>query len=77
MITLDEARAAKAILRTRIGRPSWLRGVGIGHDGAGNHVVKVNVATVTEEVRAQLPTNVGHVPVVVEAVGDIVSRGRP
>jgi len=77
MITLDEARAAKAILRTRIGHPSWLRGVGIGQDAAGSHVVKVNVAAVTEEVRTGLPTIVGHVPVVVEAVGDIVSRERP
>lgn len=73
MATLDETRAARGVLKDRLGRPSWLRGVGVGQD-SGRYVILVNVAKLTAEVRAAVPDSVQGVPVVVRTVGDITTR---
>ena len=73
MATLLEARAAKMVLRQRLGRPSWLRGVGIGL-GKQGHFIKVDVARVTSEVRKDLPDQVQGVRVVVEVLGPVKAQ---
>ena len=70
MATLEEATAAKATLRSNLGRPEWLRGVGIGKDDTG-YCIKVNVASITADVEASIPREIDGVPVHVEVVGDI------
>lgn len=72
--SMDSARSAKEALKASLGHPEWLRGVGIGGSPEDGYHVKVNVASLTDEVRAQIPSRVNDIPVVVEAVGNI--RGR-
>jgi len=71
--SVAEAQQAKAVLKERIGRPSWLRGIGIGGE-PGDYCVKVNVSALTDEVRAVVPSAVGGVRVVIDAVGTIRAR---
>lgn len=71
--TFEDAARAKSELRLRLGRPRWLRGVGIGRDAEG-HFVKVNVAEMTLEVMALLPHDVSGVRIRVEVVGDVVAQ---
>jgi hypothetical protein len=73
MVTFEQAATAKAALRSKLGRPDWLRGVGIGLDENG-HFIKVNVAQITADVRERVPREVGGVPVQLEEVGEIVAH---
>ena len=75
MISMEQASAAKAALRERIGRPEWLRGIGIGAGENGSLVIQVNVSEVTAEVQSQVPSEVNGVPVRIEAVGEIDRHG--
>ena len=68
MVTLDQAKRATERLRERLGRPPWLRGVGISKDAHG-YFVKVNVAEAAGEV--QVPEKVLDVRVKVHEVGEI------
>jgi len=72
--TFEQAARAKETLRSKIGRPDWLRGIGIGQDEQG-YFVKVNVKAVTPEIREQIPEHLGGVSIHLEAVGDITAAG--
>jgi hypothetical protein len=74
MISLEHARNAKTVLRQRLGRPPWLRGVGIAVDAEGSHYVKLLVAKVTDEVRAAVPATIAGVPVVTEEGGEFYAQ---
>lgn len=80
MATLDEVRSAKIALRFKLNsdpdprkNPTWLRGIGIG-GSLVSPVVCVLVHSMTDEVRAAIPSKMGNVDVIVEAVGDIVAQ---
>ena len=64
----DEVNTAKTMLRSKIGRPVWLRGVGIGCDKSG-FFIRVNVDEITNDVN--VPREINGVRVLVEAVGNI------
>lgn len=68
---MERASAAKATLKAQLGRPEWLRGIGIAADPEGSLYVKVNVAVLTAEAQAAVPESIDGVPVRLEAVGDI------
>jgi hypothetical protein len=70
MIGIEQARKAKDALRGRLNRPPWLRGVGVGIDQAGSHLVRVMVAEMNDDVRRALPTEIDGVPVEVDVTGD-------
>jgi hypothetical protein len=72
MVDMEQARRAKETLRARLSRPAWLRGVGIGIDASGSHLVRVMVAEMTDEVRRALPPQVDGVPVEVDVTGDFL-----
>lgn len=74
MTTFEEALDAKAILRKRLGRPPWLRGIGVAKNESGSHVLKVNVSEKTPEVSATIPRAVGEVQIVIDEIGDISSQ---
>lgn len=72
-ISKEAASQAKNALKNVLGQPNWLRGIGIG--GAHNrYCIKVNVASLTDEVQNAIPESVSGVPVVVEVVGDILAQ---
>ncbi len=73
LTTFQQALKAKNALRSQLGRPTWLRGVGVGFDDNGC-LVKVNVDEITPEVLDQLPHEVSGVRVEVEAVGEVVAQ---
>ena len=73
MISIEQARKAKETLRAQLRRPTWLRGVGIGQDSHGSHLVRVMVAEMNEEVRT-LPKAVMGVPVEVDVTGDFETQ---
>jgi hypothetical protein len=70
MIGIEQARKAKDALRVRLSRPPWLRGVGIGIDPSGSHLVRVMVAEMNDDVRRALPKEIEGVPVEVDVTGD-------
>jgi hypothetical protein len=70
MVGIEQARKAKDALRVRLSRPPWLRGVGIGIDPAGSHIVRVMVAEMNDDVRKVLPNEIDGVPVEVDVTGD-------
>jgi hypothetical protein len=75
MSTLEQALAAKSILKGQLSKPKWLRGIGISRDDSmtpGDYVVKVNVFEMTDEISASIPFEINGVMVLTEEVGDIV-----
>lgn len=70
----ERAQQAKDILKARLQRPEWGRGVGITKDANGNYAVAVQVRELTEEVRQAVPDSVHGVSVIVTAVGDIYAQ---
>jgi len=70
MIDIDQAQKAKNALRMRLSRPPWLRGVGIGIDSNGSHLVHVMVSEMNDCVRKSLPSEIDGVPVEVNVTGD-------
>jgi hypothetical protein len=72
--TFQQALQAKNALRSKLGRPAWLRGVGVGFDDDHGCFVKVNVGEITPDVLDVLPDEVLGVKVLVEAVGEIVAQ---
>lgn len=75
MKTHEQALRAKETLRSAIGRPEWLRGIGVSFAPEGGYCVKVNVQALTDEVRRLVPEEVDGVQVRFEAVGDIKALG--
>ena len=71
MVTVEQAKTAKGLLRERLGRPAWLRGIGIGLLPEGSFFVQVNVEQATPDVLQAIPDKVQGVQVRVEAVGKI------
>lgn len=69
---MTDVRNAKALVKAKLGSPSWLRGIGIAKNEAGRDVVRVNVSHLDDEVLAAVPPQLGGVQVDVVAVGDIV-----
>jgi len=75
MISMDQARLAKATVKDRIGPVAWLAGIGIGKSDTGFYV-QVNVTSASEEVRRAVPKQVDGVEVRVEEVGHVVRLGH-
>jgi len=78
MVTYERASTARDALCSSLfegSPPVWSRGFGVGRDQDGSYFVKVNVGSLTDEVRASLPETVDGVPVVIEEVGDVVAQG--
>ena len=69
MATLDEARRAKECVKTLLGKPAWLRGIGIGSDSGGAFVVQVSVSELSDEVKRLVPSECEGVPVRVDTAG--------
>lgn len=78
MSTLEAALEAKTRLRERLGRPPWLRGIGVAEEPGKGFVVQVNVDAVSADVRAAVPERLRGVPVRTEQVGRVraVVRAR-
>lgn len=70
-ISLEQAYQAKQELKDRLARPIWLKGVGIGRDEAGGHVIEVRVEADTPTIRQAIPASVNGVPIRVTAVGEV------
>ena len=64
-MTEDEVRAAKIAYLHQLGRPAWLRGVGVGQDADG-YYIKVNTG---EPVK--LASTFNGVRIVMDVVGDL------
>jgi hypothetical protein len=73
MVSLEQARQAKAAILQRLGGKSWVAGVGIAK-GTSGFCVQVNVTSLSDEVRGAVPKEQNGVPVRVEQVGRIVAR---
>jgi len=73
---MDRVSAAKATLKSQLGRPEWLRGIGIAAEPDGKLYLKVNVAALTPDVRAAVPETLDDVSVRIEVVGDIKAMPR-
>ncbi|MBA2514757.1 MAG: hypothetical protein H0V26_10600 [Solirubrobacterales bacterium] len=67
--SLEEARAAKAVLAERLRGHPAVNGVGIAAEGEG-HLVRINVSEPVED----LPVEQDGVPVRTRVVGPIVKR---
>lgn len=72
--TFQRALKAKNALRSKLGRPAWLRGVGVGVDDKHGYFVKVNVGEITADVLDVLPDEVLGVRVQVEVVAQPSER---
>lgn len=70
-ISLEQAHQAKQELKHRLTRPPWLRGIGIGQDETGGHVIEVRVEADTPAIREAIPDNINGVPIRVTAVGGV------
>jgi hypothetical protein len=70
MVSVGDVERAKEVLKSYLGHPSWLRGIGIGGK-SGDYCVQVNVERLTDDVRAAIPSTIDGVPVLVQAVGQI------
>ncbi len=72
----NKARAAKGELQLLIGSKSWLRGIGLSTTTRGKPVLKVNVAALTPQVRAEIPRKVMGVQVRVAEIRGIKALAR-
>ena len=66
----QQAVFVKQLVRTRLGRPDWLRGIGIGCEGQ-DFYVKVNVAEITPNLQTYLQQHLSGLDVRIAVVGDI------
>lgn len=73
-ISLEQAQKAKNALKVTLARPAWLKGIGIGQDDSGNHVIEVRIKSDLPEVREAIPAEVGGVSVKVTAIGETRSH---
>lgn len=64
----ERLRGVQLSLKERLGRPEWLRGIGLSRDS-----VEVRVKEITPEIKALIPDMIAGVPINIEAVGDIVA----
>jgi hypothetical protein len=71
MVELAEGLRAQEALGTRIAREPWLSGIAVVADEHGSHYLRVNVQSMTNEVRAAVPTEIDGVPVSVEVIGTL------
>ena len=71
-ISKQDAERAKISLKNKLGKPIWLRGIGIGGK-PGNYCIKVNIASTTKEA-CHIPGIINGVPVIVEIVGNIIAQ---
>ena len=71
--TLEQARAAKAAAHEAFAKLASVVGVGITRTPAGGYALKVNLQD-DPPPGAQLPDQVGGVPVRVEVVGSVRKR---
>lgn len=71
----SRALAAKNLLRDRLYRfgtaPAWLRGIGVGIEAGGRHVVVVKVAPGMTVTSPGVPLEVAGVPVRIEPASDV------
>jgi hypothetical protein len=67
--SLDQARAAKAVLAEQLSALTAVNGIGVGREAEG-HVVRVNLSEPADGV----PDEVDGVPVRTRVVGPIVAR---
>lgn len=74
-VTFKDAHSAKATLQSRLGRRTWLRGIGVT-GGPGGHHIRVNVDAMTDDARSAIPDFVNGVAVEVAVVGNIRSALR-
>ena len=70
-MNLDDTRAVKVAFMSQLGRPAWLRGVGIGKDAQG-YYIKVNASEALPE--GTVPPTFNNVRVIVDVVGNIVAH---
>lgn len=70
MADLQQARAAKARLRTELARTRGLKGIGLTPDGAG-YALQVNIDHTPD---GEIPASVDGVPVRVRVVGALTVR---
>jgi hypothetical protein len=66
-MTLQTVLEMKSAYARALGRPPWLRGVGVGQDAAG-YFIKVN-----SSVPVRLPAYYGAVRIFVDVVGNITA----
>lgn len=57
MISKAEADLAKKVVKARVGKPLWLRSIGLDKED-GEYVVVINVYKKTAEILAMFPPNV-------------------
>lgn len=57
MISKAEAELAKKVVKARVGKPLWLRGIGLDKED-GEYVVVINVVKKTREILAMFPPHV-------------------
>lgn len=74
MVTKEMALFAKVELQKKLGKPDWLRGIGIGQGRSGVYTVRVNVDKLTPEVARHLPREMFGVMVDVREVGEIKAQ---
>lgn len=72
LITMEHALKAKAALKEKLGRPEWLRGIGISYEIGVGHYIKVNVRE--EQPDMTVPCSIDGVTVRTEVVGEIVAQ---
>jgi hypothetical protein len=73
-INIELARKAKNTLKMQLNRPPWLRGIGIGVDTNGSHLVRVMVSEMTDEIQKLIPSSIEKVPVKIDVVGNIIMQ---
>jgi len=71
MISEQEALDALDKLGEHLDYPGWLRGIGLMQDENGSYFLSVNVSRSTDEVRTQVPSRIGGVPVQIVEIGTI------
>ena len=75
---LAEAKRVKMAIKIKLGKPPWLRGIGVGANDAGEHCVKINVDKVTPEIQklaGELATEFS-ADIKIEEVGNIVTLDK-
>jgi len=66
----EQAIVVKQLVRIRLGKPDWLRGIGVSCDGQ-EYYVKVNVVEITPYVQSFLQRHLVGLDVRIAAVGNI------
>lgn len=72
-VALEKVRKQKEEIKNKLTGYEWFRGIGITYNNS-DYIIKINVLTLTKEIKEIIFAITEYIPVYIEEVGDIIPQ---